>query len=86
MEYSRSVQNRIKRLEGQMRGVIRLMEEERECKDVVTQLSAVKGAVDRAIGLIVSENLEACVRKNVEAGAETDDIVKDAVELLMKSR
>ncbi|OXS79363.1 metal-sensitive transcriptional regulator [Domibacillus enclensis] len=86
MEYSRSIQNRMKRLEGQLRGVMRLMEEDKECRDVVTQLSAVQGAIDRTIGLIVSENLEQCVRTSIVNGEETNSVVKDAVDLLVKSR
>lgn len=86
MEYSRSIQNRMKRLEGQLRGVMRLMEEDKECRDVVTQLSAVQGAIDRTIGLIVSENLEQCVRTSIENGEETNSVVKEAVDLLVKSR
>ena len=86
MEYNRSVQNRLKRIEGQVRGVLRMMEEEKNCTDIVMQLSAIQGAIDRAIGLIVSSNLEQCVRSNIENGEETDDLVKEAVNLLMKSR
>ena len=86
MEYDKQVQNRLKRIEGQLKGVLRMMEENGDCRDVVTQLSAVRSAVDRTIGVIVSENLEACVRENLEKGESTNDLVKDAVSLLVKSR
>lgn len=86
MEYDKQVQNRLKRIEGQLKGVLRMVEENEDCRDVVTQLSAVRSAVDRAIGVIVSENLEQCVRKSLEKGESTDNLVKDAVSLLVKSR
>lgn len=73
-------------MEGQVRGVIRMMEEDQNCADVVTQLSAIKGAIDRTIGIIVSTNLEHCVRENIEKNESTDDLVKEAVHLLVKSR
>ena len=63
-----------------------MVEENEDCRDVVTQLSAVRSAVDRAIGVIVSENLERCVRESLERGESTDNIVKIAVSLLVKSR
>ena len=86
MEYDKQVQNRLKRIEGQLKGVLRMVEHNDDCRDVVTQLSAVRSAVDRAIGVIVSENLEQCVRDSIEKGENTDQIVKDAVSLLVKSR
>ena len=68
MKYDKQVQNRLKRIEGQLKGVLRMVEENDDCRDVVTQLSAVRSAVDRAIGAIVSENLEQCVRESLEKG------------------
>ncbi|MFD2170286.1 metal-sensitive transcriptional regulator [Tumebacillus lipolyticus] len=86
MEYNDSMRNRLKRIEGQIRGVLDMMEEQRDCRDVVTQLSAVRSAVDRTIGLIVASNLEACVRDELERGNSPDQVIKEAVELLVKSR
>lgn len=86
MEYDKHVQNRLKRIEGQLKGVLRMIESNEDCRDVVTQLSAVRSAVDRAIGVVVSENLEQCVRESLENGESTDNLVKDAVSLLVKSR
>ncbi|RLQ96714.1 metal-sensitive transcriptional regulator [Falsibacillus albus] len=86
MEYSKEVKNRLKRVEGQLKGVLRMMDEQKDCSNVVTQLSAVKGALERTIGVIVSENLEQCVRNNIEKGEETETLVKEAVQLLVKSR
>ncbi|MBT2570781.1 metal-sensitive transcriptional regulator [Planococcus sp. ISL-110] len=86
MEYDKQVQNRLKRIEGQLKGVLRMVENNEDCQDVVMQLSAVRSAVDRAIGVIVSENLEQCVRNSIDKGESTDQFVKDAVSLLVKSR
>ncbi|OIU71459.1 metal-sensitive transcriptional regulator [Rossellomorea aquimaris] len=86
MEYNSQVKNRIKRVEGQLRGILRMMEQGEDCKDVITQLSAAKTALDRSVGLIVSMNLIECVRDSQESGENTDEIVKEAVNLLVKSR
>lgn len=86
MEYNKEILNRLKRIEGQVRGSIRLIEEENECKSVVTQLSAIRSAVDRAIALIVSKNLEQCLINDLQEGKETSQAVNEAVELLVKSR
>ncbi len=55
------VLNRLRRAQGQLGGVIRLIEEGRECKDVVTQLAAVNKALDRAGFAIVSSGLRECL-------------------------
>ncbi|MDP1420604.1 metal-sensitive transcriptional regulator [Peribacillus simplex] len=86
MEYDKSVINRLKRIEGQIKGVLGMMEQGKDCREVVTQLSAARNAVDRTMGVIVSDNLEKCVRENVEKGEDTEHLVKEAVELLIKSR
>ena len=53
--------NRIKRAQGQLAGVLRLLEEGRECEDVVTQLAAVSKALDRAGFAIVASGLQQCL-------------------------
>ncbi|MGM8215759.1 metal-sensitive transcriptional regulator [Bacillaceae bacterium W0354] len=86
MEYDAKIKNRIKRLEGQLRGILRMMEDGAECKEVITQLTASRSAIDRTIGVIVSSNLIACVLEANENGDQAEDYVKEAVELLVKSR
>ncbi|MEK5444383.1 MULTISPECIES: metal-sensitive transcriptional regulator [unclassified Fredinandcohnia] len=86
MKYDDKTKNRIKRIEGQLRGILRMMEENKDCKDVITQLSAARTAVDRTIGVIVSSNLVSCVREADEKGENTEELVKEAVELLVRSR
>ncbi|MET3683807.1 DNA-binding FrmR family transcriptional regulator [Alkalibacillus flavidus] len=86
MEYDAKVKNRIKRLEGQLRGVLRMMEEGEDCQEVINQLSASRTAIDRTIGVVVSENLIECVRDAEASGEDTDERVKEAVNLLVKSR
>lgn len=53
--------NRIKRAQGQLAGVLRMLEEGRECGEVVTQLAAVSKALDRAGFAIVSSGLQQCL-------------------------
>lgn len=55
------VLNRLRRAQGQLNGVISMIEQGRECKDVVTQLAAVSRALDRAGFKIVANGLRECV-------------------------
>ena len=86
MAYNAKAANRIKRIEGQLRGVLRMMEEGQDCKDVITQLSAVRSAVDRTIGVIVSENLLNCVRTAEGNSEKVNSAIQEAMDLVVKSR
>ncbi len=87
MEYDENVTKRLRRIEGQVHGILKMMNDNKNCKDVVSQLSAVRSAVDKAMAYIVALNLEKCIVEDREAGNDsTDKLVKEAVELLIKSR
>ena len=58
------VLNRIKRAQGQLAGVLRMLEEGRDCEDVVTQLAAVSRALDRAGFAIVASGLRQCLSQD----------------------
>lgn len=86
MQYDDNVLNRVKRMEGQLRGIIRMMEDGKDCKEVITQLSAVRSGVDRSIGVIVSENLVECVMQAEGDSVKLNESIQEAVKLLVKSR
>ncbi|UFT98390.1 metal-sensitive transcriptional regulator [Radiobacillus kanasensis] len=86
MKYDAQVKNRMKRIEGQVKGLLKMMEEEKDCRDVVTQMSAVRNAMDRTAALIVSMNLERCIREEQMNGQSSEELIKEAVNLLVKSR
>lgn len=87
MIYDDKSLNRLKRAEGQIKGILRMMQEGKDCKDVITQLSAARAAIDRTIAVIVSTNLEHCLRESLDSGkGESSKIVEQAVNLLVKSR
>jgi DNA-binding FrmR family transcriptional regulator len=63
-----AVLNRLRRAQGQLAGVISMIEQGRECKDVVTQLAAVSRALDRAGFKIVATGLRECVTGDTADG------------------
>ncbi len=73
--------NRIKRAQGQLAGVLRLLEEGRDCEDVVTQLAAVSKALDRAGFAIVASGLQQCLT----AGDGIDSVDVKKMEKLFLS-
>lgn len=75
------VVNRIKRAQGQLAGVLRLLEEGRDCEAVVTQLAAVSKALDRAGFAIVASGLQQCLSE----GEGTGDVDVKKMEKLFLS-
>ncbi|ELS50680.1 hypothetical protein STVIR_8387 [Streptomyces viridochromogenes Tue57] len=63
----KAVLNRLRRAQGQISGVIRMIEEGRDCEDVVTQLAAASRALDRAGFAIIATGLQRCVT-DIESG------------------
>jgi DNA-binding FrmR family transcriptional regulator len=66
-----AVVNRLRRAQGQLGGVLRMIEEGRDCKDVVTQLAAVNRALDRAGFAIIATGLKQCLADQ-EGNADLD--------------
>lgn len=86
MTYDKKMINRINRIQGQLNGVVKMMEEEKDCKDIITQLSASKGSIQRLMGLIISENLIECVKTAEENNESSQELINEAVNLLVKSK
>lgn len=78
------VLKRLRRLEGQIRGVQRMIEEGQDCTDVVTQLSACKAALDRVGYRLVVAGMRHCVTEPVKTGAEATLDADELERLFMK--
>ncbi|TFE27473.1 metal-sensing transcriptional repressor [Cohnella luojiensis] len=62
-----------------------MMEEEKHCREVVAQISAIRSAADKAIAYIVAKYLEQCILEVKETGRHTSKVVVEAVQLIIKS-
>jgi CsoR family transcriptional regulator, copper-sensing transcriptional repressor len=73
-----SVKKRFNRIEGQVRGLSRMVEEGRYCIDIVTQISAVRAALRRAEEEILRDHVGHCVEHAFASGNKTDQRQKIA--------
>jgi DNA-binding FrmR family transcriptional regulator len=80
-EEARQIVNRLRRARGQIDGVIAMIEDQRPCRDIVTQLAAASRALDRAGFKIVASGLRQCM---VGEGGE-DQMTADELEKLFLS-
>jgi CsoR family transcriptional regulator, copper-sensing transcriptional repressor len=67
-ESLRSLINRLSRVEGHVRGIKTMVQESRPCPDVLVQIAAVRGALDRVARIILDEHLTECVARAAGAG------------------
>src|SRR3546814_3112200 len=67
-EISRSCRKRLARIEGQVRGIARMVEEDRYCIDVITQIQAVRAALRRVEEEVLKDHVEHCVEHAIASG------------------
>jgi DNA-binding FrmR family transcriptional regulator len=81
------IQNRLRRIEGQVRGVQRMVDEEAYCVDVLTQISSVVSAMEKVGALLLKDHVEYCVRESIEKGEGADEKIEEltsAVERFLR--
>ncbi len=84
-EHRRSVLNRLKTARGHLDAVVRMVEDDSYCPEVMKQLSAVQGSLERASRIMLRNHLETCVAAAMVAG-RTDEIVDELMEALRYDR
>ncbi|OCL25432.1 BCR family protein [Orenia metallireducens] len=75
--------NRLKRIEGQVRGIQRMVDEEKYCVDVLTQIAAVKGALTKVGMTILEKHTHGCVQ-NAVANEDGDEVINELMEVIFK--
>ena len=76
----------LKRIEGQIRGIQRMIEEKRYCIDIITQISSVEGAIRRVEKNILNRHLRGCVRESFSKGNKDDKEkkIEEIIDVLQK--
>ena len=75
--------NRLRRVEGQLRGIQKMIAEEKDCVNIVTQLSAVRSGIDRTMGIIVAENLKQCFEHPNDNPEEQLEKMEQAIQMVI---
>lgn len=78
------LKNRLKRTDGQLQGILKMVDDVRECQDILTQLAAVRAGVERIMGIVVAENVKQCVNAE-QLSDEQQDQLAQALELVVKN-
>lgn len=81
MKCDLSLRNRIKRAQGQMQGVLSMMDVDASCMDILTQLKAIRSSIDTAIGILTTSNLIQTIQEQNDIEL---DSLEDAINLVVK--
>lgn len=78
----------LRKIEGQIRGIERMIEEKRYCVDIITQLHSIVGALNRVEGKIFRKHIENCVVEALEGKSEIEKLkkIEEVVDLVSRSR
>lgn len=80
----KDILNRLKRTEGQLRGVQKMIEEEQACFNIITQLTAIRSSINSTMGLVIGEKITQLIEE-----PETDPVLQEerlnqAIQLIVK--
>ena len=75
---------RLSRMEGQVRGIARMIEREEYCVDILQQTSALRAAVDALSVLVLEDHVQGCVRSAAERG-EADQYVDEVIDVVRRT-
>ena len=79
----KELQDRLRRIEGQVRGLQRMVDEDQYCIDILTQLSSVQAAL-RAVGMgLLDDHVRHCVRESIERG-DGDEKVQELMTAVVR--
>ena len=78
----KSLMNRLNRIEGQVRGIKKMLENDAYCTDILTQVSAVAAALNSFNKELLSNHIHTCVAENIKSG--NDEVIDELVTTLQK--
>ncbi|MBQ2935331.1 MAG: metal-sensing transcriptional repressor [Lachnospiraceae bacterium] len=81
-EQQKQLQNRLNRMIGQLNGISRMLNENRYCGDILTQVAAVESALQGFGYIVLQEHLQTCVIEEIEKGNE--GIMEEVIDLVKK--
>ena len=79
-EQLKTLRSRMNRITGQVAGIQRMLDDNRYCGDVLTQLAAAESAVHRVSEMILRNHMQTCVVEQIRAGH--DEVVDEAMDLI----
>ena len=83
---NKDIINRLKRIEGQVKGVQKMVEEERYCVDILVQVSAIRSAINKVGSIILENHIKGCVTDSLKNDDTelTEETIKELMDTISK--
>ena len=85
-EFVKNIPTRLKKVEGQTRGLREMILEDRDCEEIMQQLSAASRALDRVSALLLTTGMEVCIRRQLSGEIENGDVMARIQKMFMRYR
>ena len=84
MKDKQEVLVRLRRMEGQLKGIQRMVEEDKYCVDVLNQMSSIVAASHKVVAIIMKDHIQGCVREALTRDERSEDYIKELVAVIGK--
>jgi len=74
---------RLRRIEGQVKGIQKMIEEEKHCSDILIQIAAVRAALNSVGGLVLENYMKSCIKSYLD-GAASEEKLDELVNIMVK--
>jgi len=81
--YKQDIIKRLNRIEGQVKGIQRMIDDEKYCVDILTQIAAARAAISRVGGLVLENYTKTCMKKAIESG-NRDQVMDELMSTIQK--
>lgn len=83
-EHKKNLLHRLKIAHGHLEKVIKMVEKDEYCLDVIQQTQAVESSLEKVAELILENHLKTCVRESMESGKDIEEKVKEVIEVFKR--
>lgn len=78
-----NILKRLRRIEGQIKGIQRMVSEDKYCGDILIQIAAARAALNKVGGIILESHMKDCLKKHLESKGE-DEVLDNLIETMIK--
>lgn len=79
---NKALVNRLKRIEGQVKGIQKMVENKKYCSDILIQITAARAALERVGGMILEEHVKTCIKAAVQEN--NDEKIDELIDIMLK--
>lgn len=81
-----SILKRLRRIEGQVKGIQKMVNEEKYCVDILIQIAAIRSAIDKVGGIILENHMNSCVKETLDNSCDKDKdkVIDELISTVLK--